>query len=81
MVWLSARTRFWTALALSALGLAGFTLGLLWDWLAGRGLETGAIGPLQLSTVIGGLVTCGLGIGIFLIPLRRAGTGVEGEEE
>ncbi|MEM2869109.1 MAG: hypothetical protein QW379_01620 [Thermoplasmata archaeon] len=80
MVWLSARTLFWTALALSALGLAGFTLGLLWDSFWGRGLGTGAIGPLQLSVVIGGLVSCGVGIAIFLIPLRKVGASAEEEE-
>ncbi len=73
----------WIGLAVSLGGLAGFALGLLWDWLSGRGLEAEAMGPLQLAVVIGGAAACGVGVAMLLAPGRKAWREKEakGEEE
>lgn len=73
---------FGVGLGVSVAGLVGFTLGLLWDWLSGRRMEVGAMGPLQLAAVAGGAVACAIGVVMLLVPRRQAQRRrLEGEEE
>ncbi|MGQ9582137.1 MAG: hypothetical protein ACUVV6_01310 [Thermoplasmatota archaeon] len=73
---------FGVGLGVSAAGLVVFTLGLLWDWLSGRRVEAGAMGPLQLAAAVGGAVACAIGVVMLLAPRRHAQRRrLEGEEE